>query len=103
MENGGQRVGSGRKPHLQDKTKEQIMRYSASTILKALRDKSLDLKFRADLAKDFVIKTIPNKIEVDGQLRSAVIFVTDERAIKELGINLESSQTISEETPLFSN
>lgn len=54
---------AGRKAHLEDKTKEEIMRMSAATVLRALRSKELSFEFRASLARDFVIKSMPTKIE----------------------------------------
>ena len=96
MASGGARLGAGRKVKLENVTKQTILRLSASTILKALRDSSLDLQFRAALAKDFVLRQIPNKVEVDGELKQAVIFIADERAIREI-------RESGKETPLLSD
>lgn len=56
---------SGRKAHLESKTITEIMRLSTATIFHALRSKELPLATRAEIATRFVLRVIPQQIEMD--------------------------------------
>ena len=62
---GGKRIGAGRKPHLEDKTAEMIVRMSAATILHALRSKELDIEKRSEIARHFVLKAMPTVVDIN--------------------------------------
>ena len=94
---GGARVGAGRKAHLQDKTAETIIRLSASTIIHALRDKNLAIELRADIAKHFVLKAIPQASDEESNLRGLIYIVNGERAGK-LGENKQQVLSAFEST-----
>lgn len=55
---GGARVGAGRKPTIENYTVGNILRLSASTILKALRDPDLSLEKKAELASRFIVRRV---------------------------------------------
>lgn len=55
---GGARVGSGRKPKIETATIDRILRLSASTILKALRDPSITLIDKAELASKYLVRKV---------------------------------------------
>ena len=77
---------SGRKPHLEDKTKYEILRLSAATIFHAFRAPNSIFSFerKVDLARDFVLKTIPTKIESDGSFAPIMIqLLRNEQAMLE--------------------
>lgn len=55
---GGARVGAGRKPNVENYTIGNILRLSASTILKALRDPSIPLIDKAELASKYLVRKV---------------------------------------------
>lgn len=55
---GGARVGAGRKPKLETATMDHILRLSASTILKCLRDPSIPLVDKAELASKYLVRKV---------------------------------------------
>ena len=63
---------SGRKAHLEDRSTKEIVALSAKTIIEALSPikgsnlYELSLESRADIAKHFVLKCMPQKIEGEG-------------------------------------
>ena|SRR3990167_4038809 len=83
---GGFRPGSGRKCHLEDQTAKRIVRLSSATILKALTGRmKVSDEVKIDLAKHFVLKAMPTKIEGDGvEVRIINIVGTDESEVKEI-------------------
>ena len=93
---GGARLGAGRKPHLEDKTIEQICRMSASSILHAFRDPSIKLEFKAQLGRDFIIRKMPSNVALKGELKNSVVFIANEAALKELGIDAEKTPLLTD-------
>lgn len=65
INNGGARVGAGRKPKLETVTIERIKRFAASTLLKLLRDVETPLNIRAEISKSIFLRSMPQKLEVD--------------------------------------
>lgn len=79
---GGKRLGAGRKVSLENQTLEQIKRYSASTILKILRDKTSDLELRADISTKVILKAMPSQVTSDGSFApKTVIIMRNERSL----------------------
>lgn len=73
---GGARVGAGRKAHLEDSTVEQILRLSASTILKALRSDEIKLEVRADLASRFIVKKVKSAdLGINGHIGNTIYII----------------------------
>ena len=93
---GGARIGAGRKPHLEDKTIEQICRMSASSILHAFRSPDVPLQFKAQLGKEFIIKKMPSNLAIKGELKNSVVFIANEQALKDLGIDAEKTPLLTD-------
>lgn len=92
MGSGGARIGAGRKAHLEDKTIETVLRLSASSIIKAFRDPLVDIKFKAELGKHFVLKKIPTVIESDGSFApKTIVLLRNEKSILESAPRLENN------------
>jgi len=62
---GGPRKGSGRKAFLEDKTREEILKLSAKTILEALQCEKLSFEFRSDLAAKIYVKSMPSTVDAE--------------------------------------
>lgn len=81
---GGARPGSGRKCHLADKTVETVLRLSAANIIRAFRSKEIDLQFKAELGKHFVVKKIPTIVESDGSFApKTIVLIRNEKALEQ--------------------
>lgn len=50
-----------------------------STIFKALRSPDVTLEFKASLAKDFAVRTIPNKVDDSDRDNRRIIYVVSDR------------------------
>ena len=86
---------SGRKPYLQEKTTEEILQLSAMTIIHALKDETLKLEFRADLASKIYIKAMPSRIEGEGIADTNIVQVY----IPQISDGLETSQRAADIIP----
>lgn len=79
---------AGRKPYLEDKTIQELCRLSASTVFHALRctDPTIfSFEKKAELAKHFVLRAMPQKIESDGSFApKTIVLCRNDKALKEI-------------------
>ena len=81
---GGARIGSGRKAHIEDKTIETVLRLSAYNIIRAFRSPEIPLQFKAELGKHFILKKIPTVIESDGSFAPKTIILQRNQDVLEI-------------------
>ena len=74
----------GRKAHLQDKQAEEIVQRSVTIILDAFERKDVSTEIKIDLAKHFILKAMPQKVDTEGLIGHTIIhLIPNERAIRE--------------------
>ena len=86
----GTKGHSGRKAYLEQKTVREICRLSAATLFHALRcddPKIMPLDKKAELAKHFVLRVMPQKIESDGSLAPKTVIIIRAEDAKDLNAN----------------
>lgn len=73
----GAKGRSGRKAHLEDRTIKEIINLSSSVVLQALKATPDEFPYEAkvELASRILIKAMPQKVEGEGNLLSAVVQV----------------------------
>jgi hypothetical protein len=66
----GTKGHSGRKTHYEEKLISELVNLSVKTCLEYLRDKDTPKDKKAELAKHFAVKAIPNKVEGNLEISS---------------------------------
>ena len=70
---------SGRKGHYQELAVKEVLELSIKCVRDFLNDSTISLEKKANLGKDFVIKTIPQHIIGEGIIDSKIVIIRSEK------------------------